>query len=214
MTLPSPRSAFFGPQHLWLLWPLAAAALASCLAGLRVRGRSAWRPWPFRGILGRLAGWLLLAGLGLLALGSLLWNLHRLVPFLSGGLYADFALSLDLAAGLALIATLLCALARNPRRAGPWLLLILTLLTLLSGLLLEAGRLAALRPDGAGWEPLGWWLSQFWAWGGPSDRALHWLWWAHVGLALTGLGLWPWLAAAGSRAATGAYGAPSPRAGG
>lgn len=197
MPLPSPRSGFFGPQHLWLLWPLAAAALASCLAGLCARGRSVWLPWPARGPVGRLAVWCLVVGLGALALGSLLWNLHRLVHFLSGPLYAGFALSLDLATGLALAGALLCALSATPRGFAPWLLLLLVLAALLSGLLLEAARLAALRPDGAAWEPLGWRLAQLLSWGGPSDRALHWLWWVHGGLALGGLGLWPWLAGRG-----------------
>ena len=203
MPLPAPRPSFFGPQLVWLLWPLAAAALASCLAGLRAKGRAVWRPWPARGLLGRLASRCLALGLALLALGSLLWNLHRLAPLLIGPAYAAFALALDLAAGLALAGALLLVLTRTPRGAGPWLLLVLVVAALASGLLLEAARLAALRPDGGAWEPLGWRVSQLWAWGGPSDRALHLLWWAHAGLSLAVPGLWPWLAGAG------AGGAPS-----
>ncbi|MFH1060620.1 MAG: hypothetical protein V1797_18305 [Pseudomonadota bacterium] len=193
MTWPAPRPGFFGPHQAWLLWPLAAAALASFLLGLRAKGRAGLWSWPLRGRWGRAGAWALATGLAVLALGSFLWNLHRALPFLHGPAYGIFALTLDAATLAALHGVGFLALARAPRGWSGWLAWALLLATLASGLILEAGRLAVWHPDGAWFEPLGWRLAQRWAWGGPSDAALHWLWWSHVGLALICLAAWPWL---------------------
>jgi len=191
---PDPRPAFFGPAQVWLLWPLAGLALACFLAGLKAHGRAGLWSWPIDGRWGRAGFWALMAGLAALAAGCLVFNLHRALPFLQHGpLYGLHALILDAAALAALHGVGFLAFARAPRGWAGWLAWALLAAVLASGLLVEAGRLASHRPDGAWLEPLGWRLAQRWAWGGPSDRALHWLWWSHVGLALSCLAAWPWL---------------------
>lgn len=201
MIWPDPRPGFFGPQQAWLLWPLAALAAASFLAGLKRKGRAGLWNWPRQGRWGRAGFWALVIGLAVLAAGGVLWNIHRALPLLHGPFYGAYALVLDAAALAALHGLGFLAFARAPRGWSGWLAWTLLLAVLCSGLVLEAGRLASYRPDGAWFEPLGWRLAQRWAWGGPSDRALHWLWWSHVGLALACLAAWPWLASRSPRAA-------------
>lgn len=213
MELTPGRAAFFGAGPAWLFYLLAALGLALFAWGLAARIKNnAKKPASGDGFLGR---WLLLAPLwrtsplcGLLTvtawwtlldltLGGLLWLAHMSVyPFLRGLPYLVFSCYLDLAGALFTIACFLLLAGRLlfwcKRRPwgvrSAWLLLLATL-TGFSGLVLEAGRLGAIRPDWAWWSPVGMWLAEFWL-GGGSDRALLIWWWAH---AILGLLLLVWL---------------------
>ncbi len=204
------RPAFFGGGPAWLFYGLAALSLLLFIHNLRRRRRAGGpaaggRPWllplaadPYAG--GAWEAALLGAArlsLLVLALGSLLWNLHRQVhPFLRGQAYLIYAFALDLAGGVLLLAVL-GLLARRPWRpagngAGRASLGSLGLLCWvgLSGFAVEYARLAATRPDWAGAEFLGWLPVRLWSWGGPSDAWLGVVWWSH---ALPALVLVAWL---------------------
>lgn len=192
------RPAFFGGGPASFFYPLAALAVLICAWGFWHRRGRAWppaldraqAPWGLR--LQTLAQ----ASLGALALGSLLWNLHRnLHPFLRGTPYLVFALALELAAGL-LLASLLGLMLRSlvlRRGDTRWLALACLLWLTLGGLALVYARLAATRPDWAWAQPLAWWFADRWSWGGPSDAWFAILWWTHAASALVLIALAPWL---------------------
>jgi hypothetical protein len=193
------RPWFFGGGPAGVFHGLAAASLLVLALNLRFRLRrraigpaAGGRPWllPLGDGPGANGPWeaalLGAARLSLLtlALGSLLGNLHlHLGPFLRGRIYIVYALALDLAGGLLLLAVL-GLLARRPWRApggGASLASLGLLLWVgLSGLGAEYARLAATRPDWAWAEFLGWLPARLWSWGGPSDAWLSLIWWAHV----------------------------------
>ncbi|MFH1035471.1 MAG: hypothetical protein V1806_13260 [Pseudomonadota bacterium] len=204
------RPAFFGGGPAWVFYVLAAAGLLLFIRNLRARLRCApdpspgGRPWLLplgdgprapQPVEAALLG-LLRAALLVLALGSLSWNLHRLAhPFLRGQAYLVFALTLEVAGGLLLLALLGLAARRATNRAGgsgsSWVSLGLLLWVTVGGFFTEYARLAATRPDWAGVEFLGWLPVRLWStWGGPSDAWLLIIWWAH---ALPALLLVAWL---------------------
>mgnify|MGYP001035185167 CR=1 FL=1 len=202
------RPAFFGGPPAWLFYALAALALLFFLYNLRVRlkgpAASQGRPWllPLGPGPAGLGAWqvccvaLARASLLLLALGSLLWNLHRhAVPFLRGWAYQVYASALEAAGGLLLLALLgLVAgrLSARRRPGGPRLGLALVLWVAVSGFFTEYARLAATRPDWAWAESLGWLPVVLWStWGGPSDKWLMIIWWMHALPALLLVALSP-----------------------
>lgn len=205
------RPAFFGGGPAWLFYALAGLALLIFLYNLRARLRQRpaglsdpGRPWllPLGQGPAALGAWqaccLLLTRLSLLALalGSLAWNLHRQVhPFLRGRTYEVYAFSLDLAAGVLLLALLGLMAGRllgRRRAAGSGLGLALLFWVGLSGLFTEYARLAATRPDWAFCEPLGWLPVVLWSsWGGASDQWLMIIWWMHALPALLLIALAP-----------------------
>lgn len=201
------RPAFFGGGPAWLFYALAAVSILVFAYSLRQRlqGRAGQdgRPWllPLGGGPAAVDAWqgscLFLARVCLLvlALGSLLWNLHRqLRPFLRGRVYEVYGFSLDLAGGLLLLAVLGLILHRLLSRGpgGSRLGLVLLGWVTLSGLFTEYARLAATRPDWANCEFLGWLPVVLWStWGGASDRWLMIIWWMHALPALLLVALAP-----------------------
>jgi hypothetical protein len=204
------RPAFFGGGPAWLFYALAVVSLLIFARNLSIRLNnrgmslaSAGRPWLLplgdgpqaRGGLDTALVALARVTVLTLALGSLLWNLHRyFLPFLRGQAYIAYALALDIAGGLLLLALLGLIVQRLWRRGGGGASgagLGLMLWVGLSGLGAEYARLAATRPDWAWAEFLGWLPVVLWSsWGGPPDKLLMIIWWAH---ALPALVLVAWL---------------------
>lgn len=209
MTMEPGRSAFFGAGPAWLLYGAGALSLALLFWGLaRRRGDEpvGWDPrrwlllaplWPvapLRAGLLSLAWW----PLWLLALGSALWQAHMwLFPFLRGPAYLVFSRAMDWLGALFTLACWVLFLLRlsfwrkGPGRVSLWAPLLGAAVGF-SGLVVEAGRLGATRPDWAWSSPAGMWLAEFWL-GGASDPALMATWWVHAGLGLLALALLPWV---------------------
>lgn len=203
------RETFFGGGPAWLFYVFALISAAVCAAGIwarlvvwsrgqKTKERISWRALIVDGLLLKrlfsrdpLAAILHAAVLwGFLALlaGTALWSAHgRLTPFLRGRAYLIFGFSLDVA-GVAFVAgvvglalrRMVLGRKRLPTAFEDWWLLGLLFLVGVTGFLVEAARLAATRPDWAWAEPAGAWLAGYWAWGGPSDRALTVLWGAGI----------------------------------
>lgn len=202
------RPSFFGGGPAWLFYALAGLALLAFLYNLRARRRAgssgaAGRPWLLPlgdGPAARGAGqafllWLIRGSLAVLALGSLLWNLHlHLGPFLRGPAYVVFTLVLETAGGLlgaALAGLAVHWLLARQAGAGSWLGLGLLGWVAFSGFAVEYARLAATRPDWAWAGFLAWQPANRWAWGGPSDFGLLVIWWTHALSALAFIALAP-----------------------
>jgi len=209
MTMEPGRSAFFGAGPAWLFYGAGAVALALLLWGLARRRQVEPKGWdarrwlllgplwpeaPLRASLIAMAWW----PLWLMALGSALWLAHMwLFPFLRGPAYLYFSWIMD---WLGAVFTMACGMLfllrltfwrKGPGRVSLWAPL-LGVAVGFSGFVVEAGRLAATRPDWAWSSPAGMWLAEFWL-GGASDAALHNTWWVHAGLSLLAVALLPWV---------------------
>lgn len=136
---------------------------------------------------------LILWGFLTLFIGTLLISVdYWLVRFLEGSLYLCYSACLEVA-GLMLTIGVIWAIIRRyfqrvPRleRCSKDLIIVLwLLLVVLSGFAAEGGRLAAQRPDWAGWSFVGYWLSLI-CWSNPEGAlfAYPYLWWLHALLSL------------------------------
>ncbi|MEA2040059.1 MAG: heterodisulfide reductase-related iron-sulfur binding cluster [Thermodesulfobacteriota bacterium] len=111
--------------------------------------------------------------------------------FLRGLLYLWYSACLEVA-GLMLVAGVAWAMIRRylqrvprlERRAEDLLVVLWLLVVGVTGFAVEGGRLAAQRPDWAGWSFAGHWVSFLWPNSNGALSAYPYLWWTHALLSL------------------------------
>jgi Fe-S oxidoreductase/nitrate reductase gamma subunit len=131
---------------------------------------------------------LILWGFLALFLGTVLISAdYWLGRFLKGSLYLWYSLCLEVA-GLMLFIGVVWAMIRRyiqrvsrlERRSEDLLVVVWLFLVVLSGFAAEGGRLAAQRPDWAGWSFAGYWVSLIWSSPQGALSVYPALWWVHA----------------------------------